>query len=75
MTPPIHVGLAPHPIKKGAGGAVSHNGPKGTRGIVLVNRFNALLLWFLFADGMVSLGKFLCKICMSGFEICCVWCL
>ena len=25
MTPPIHVGLAQHPIKKGAGGAVSHN--------------------------------------------------
>ena len=25
MTPPIHVGLAQHPIKKGAGGVVSHN--------------------------------------------------
>ena len=24
MTPPIHVGLAQHPIKKGARGAVSH---------------------------------------------------
>ena len=24
MTPPIHVGLAQHPIKKGVGGAVSH---------------------------------------------------
>ena len=24
MTPPIYVGLAQHPIKKGAGGVVSH---------------------------------------------------
>ena len=24
MTPPIHVGLTQHPIKKGAGGTVSH---------------------------------------------------
>ena len=27
-----------------------------------MNRLNALLLWFLFAD------ECLCKICMSGFE-------
>ena len=32
-TPPIHVGLAQHPIKKGAGGAVSHKEEKARKSV------------------------------------------
>ena len=63
MTPPIHVGLAQHPIKR-VRGAVSHSG-NSTEDIVC-------LLLFVYNMSNMSLYCMSCIICLNEVYFICV---